>query len=224
MKANSTEIVFVVDRSGSMESVKADMIGSFAEFVRAQREVPGECKATLVQFDTVFEVVYAGLDLADVPALDLRPRGGTALLDAVGTAIQSTGNRLSRLPEHKRPSKVIVVVITDGYENSSHEFTHARVAEMVKHQQEKYSWDFVFLGAGLDSVSVASALNIQNAAAYVNNTVGIRAFTASVNNAVSASRTTGTPLVYSQAVYDSALDQASNTIAPVIITPTGENQ
>jgi uncharacterized protein YegL len=204
-KPNSTEIVFVLDRSGSMQDIAKDMEGGFNEFIKQQKTVPGECSVTLVQFDTEYEVVYAGTALDKVPALKLEPRGMTALLDAVGTAVQTTGLRLSLLPENQRPSKVIVVVLTDGQENSSKEYTSARVADMIKLQREKYQWDFVFLGADLNAIEVAAKLNINNAAVYHANAVGsVQAFN-SVSNAVGASRITGDALDYSQSTYDSTI-------------------
>lgn len=159
-KANSTEIVFVLDRSGSMETIAADMKGGFDSFIQEQKKVPGECRVSLVSFNTTLDVVYEGLMLAAVPKLELYPRGGTALFDAVGVAITSTGARLANMPEAERPAKVLFVIITDGEENSSREYTKNQVAELVAHQQKKYSWDFIFLGANLDAAKAASDLNI----------------------------------------------------------------
>ena len=171
---NLTEIILVVDRSGSMSTIAADMRGGFDSFIKDQRKLPGSCRVTLTRFDSEYEVVYENMALSDVPPLELVPRGTTALLDAVGRTIDTVGARLSKTPESKRPSKVLFVVVTDGHENASHEYTHARIREMIKHQREKYSWEFVFLGASEDAFDVAMSMGISgsNAAVYQHNTVG----------------------------------------------------
>src|SRR4051812_27922369 len=103
MKENSTEIVFILDRSGSMSGIAADMRGGFATFVEEQKKLPGECLVTLTQFDDHYDVVYQGRPIAEVPALDLQPRGSTALLDAVGRTVDDVGARLAKMAKHDRP-------------------------------------------------------------------------------------------------------------------------
>lgn len=201
-KPNSTEIIFILDRSGSMESIKSDMIGGFAEFIRQQRAIPGECAVTLTQFDVEYEVVYAGKPIVDVPPLVLAPRGGTALLDAIGRTVQSTGERLAGMREEDRPSKVIVVIITDGEENSSVEYKEGRVHDMIRHQREAYQWDFVFLGADESAITVAKSIGIANAAAYAASAIGVRAVVGSVSSSVGQARMKGVALDYSQEDYD----------------------
>lgn len=159
-KKDLTEIVVVLDRSGSMGSIQKDMEGGFDKFIQDQCAVPGPCNVTLTQFDTEYEVVYSGRPLTDVPKLVLAPRGSTALHDAMGKTINDTGARLAALPEDQRPERVLFVVISDGHENASREYTHDRVADMIKHQQEKYNWQFVYFGANQDAVLVAQSLNI----------------------------------------------------------------
>lgn len=164
MRQDYAEITFVLDRSGSMESTKADAEGGFNQFIEDQRKVPGECRVTLAQFDTEHEIVYADRLIAEVPKLTLLPRGGTALLDAIGRTIIAIGDRLSKMDETKRPGKVFFVIVTDGGENSSREFTPAKIAEMIKHQRETYNWQFIFLGANQDAITIARNLNISNQA------------------------------------------------------------
>src|SRR5688572_4072309 len=122
-----TEIVVVLDRSGSMSCVRTDMEGGFNEFIKKQKEVAGDCAVTLVQFDDKYEVVYEAKPLNDVPNLNLVPRGSTALLDSLGKTINSVGYRLKNTPESKRPGRVLFLVITDGHENSSSEFKKHRI-------------------------------------------------------------------------------------------------
>ena len=160
MKENKTDITVVLDRSGSMESIASDTKGGFDSFVNDQKKMPGEVELTLVQFDTEYEFVHKGKPIKEVPALDFHPRGGTALLDAMGRAIRETGERLEKMPEHDRPGKVVFVVITDGLENSSREFSKKQINEMVKHQTDRYNWQFVYLGANQDAIQEGQQLGI----------------------------------------------------------------
>jgi hypothetical protein len=157
---NYAQITAVLDRSGSMTTIRADMEGGFDAFVESQRIVPGKCDLTLVQFDTVYEVVYASKPIADVPPLKLVPRGATALLDALGRAITETGEQLAAKEEDERPGKVIFVIITDGLENSSQEFNRHDINAMVTRQIDQYGWTFVYLGANQDAIAVASSIGI----------------------------------------------------------------
>jgi len=150
-KPNFIEIVVVLDRSGSMQSVCSDTIGGFNAFVAEQKaNALGEVKLSLYQFDDKYDVVYEGKDIKDVPPLTDKtfvPRGMTALLDATGKTINNLGSRLASMPEIERPSLVVFVILTDGQENASKEFKLDQVKEMIKHQTNRYSWQFVFLGA-----------------------------------------------------------------------------
>ena len=141
MKQNLCDITIVLDRSGSMSSVQADTIGGFNTFIKEQRKLPGECNVSLVQFDDQYEPQYAGKPVGDAPFLDektFQPRGMTALLDAIGRTINETGKRLGAMDDDDRPSKVLFVILTDGGENSSKEFTRAKVFEMISHQKTAY--------------------------------------------------------------------------------------
>ena len=153
-KPNFTEIIIVLDRSGSMEMVRDDTIGGFNAFIEDQKKAVGEAKITLVQFDDQYLVVYGGQPIQDVPKLTLEtfvPRGMTALLDAVGKTINIVGDRLANTTEDQRPSLVLFVIITDGHENASKEFKLSQIKDKIKHQTEKYNWEFVFLGADQDA-------------------------------------------------------------------------
>jgi Mg-chelatase subunit ChlD len=165
MRPDLTDITLVVDRSGSMEVIRADAEGGVNAFVAEQAKQPGEALLTLVQFDTQYEFLHRGVRVQDIPAYHLVPRGMTALLDAVGRAINETGERLAKMDENDRPGLVIFVVMTDGQENSSHEFTKDQIKQMITHQQDKYGWHFTFLGANQDAFAEAGALGIQAAGA-----------------------------------------------------------
>jgi len=164
MKDNLTDISFVLDRSGSMESVKMDTIGGFNDFLRAQQAAPGEANLTLAQFDNEYEIIHNGVHIQDVPKLTEKtfvPRGMTALFDAIGRTINATGARLAAQPEDERPAQVVFVILTDGEENHSTEFTSDKIKSMIQHQTETYNWDFVFLGANQDAVCTGVAMGIQ---------------------------------------------------------------
>lgn len=171
MNNNLTEIVAILDRSGSMSTIIRDSIGGINRFMEDQRALPGEANITIVLFDDKYELVHDNVALRDVPDFTeatYRPRGMTALYDAVGRAVTDVGRRLSDTPDHERPGKVIVCILTDGEENYSREFNHAQVADLIKQQQEQYAWEFIFLGANIDAPRVAQAMNIPlaNAATF----------------------------------------------------------
>jgi hypothetical protein len=151
-------IAVLLDRSGSMESIKSDTEGGFNAFVAEQRNGSLDVRVTLAQFDTEYEVVYADRPLRDVPPLQLQPRGMTALYDAVGKLITDVGAELAVLPDDQRPGRVTVVVLTDGHENSSREWSHDAVGKAIRRQERDYAWDFVFLGANMDAVAIGQKM------------------------------------------------------------------
>lgn len=163
MRQDLTDITMVLDRSGSMESCRSDAEGGVNAFLRNQKQLPGEALLTLVQFDTEYEFVHRGAPIQSVPEYQLVPRGSTALLDAIGRAVNETGARLAAMPEPQRPGLVVFVIVTDGQENSSHEFSKQRIHEMISHQADAYQWQFVFLGANQDAFAEAGGLGIGNA-------------------------------------------------------------
>jgi Mg-chelatase subunit ChlD len=160
MRPDLVDITLVVDRSGSMESIQSDAEGGVNAFLAEQANQPGQTVLTLVQFDTEYEFVHRGVPLKRAPRYKLVPRGGTALLDAVGRAINGTGERLAKIPEKDRPGLVIFVVVTDGEENSSKEFSLAKVKEMIEHQQSVYKWQFTFLSADANAFAEAGGMGI----------------------------------------------------------------
>lgn len=189
--ANKTLIAVVLDRSGSMATVREATIAGLNTFLDGQRALPGEVILHLVQFDDQYEIPRNMVNLKDSPnltQLDFLPRGWTALLDAVGKTVVDVGNRLAATPEAERPGKVIFVVQTDGHENASREFSYSRIQDMIKHQREKYAWEFVFLGANQDAIAGGAAIGIQAASSLsYNATAGstlntFNALTRSVGN------------------------------------------
>lgn len=167
MKENYTEIIVVLDRSGSMQSIAKDMSGGYNSFIEEQKkDKVGEKRISLYQFDDKYEAVYSGCLVESVPPLNLVPRGYTALLDAIGKAITDTGLRFRAMKEEDRPSKVLMMIITDGGENASKEFGHTVINKMITEQREKYSWEFIFLGANQDSITVARDLGINTTNTY----------------------------------------------------------
>lgn len=177
MKEGYVDINVVLDRSGSMDSVLEPTISGYNEFLNSQKGQAGEAKFTLAQFDDVYEIVYAGVSVEDVPELDRKtfvPRNTTALNDAIGKTITETGNRLNAMRENERPEKVIFVIITDGGENASREYTSDKVQDMITHQRNKYNWEFIFIGANQDAIATAKGFGIGagNALNYTANAVG----------------------------------------------------
>ena len=162
MDSSLTEIVVILDRSGSMTSCRADMEGGLRTFVEDQKKQPNRATFTLVQFDNTYEIVHDGVDLASVDptSIVLVPRGSTALYDAIGRTVNTVGERLAATPEEKRPGLVIVMIVTDGMENASSEFSSPMIVEMVKRQQEEYGWQFVYLGADHDAIAASKGIGV----------------------------------------------------------------
>lgn len=179
MKKDHTDITIILDRSGSMSAVAGDTIGGFNRFLNDQKKGAGTATITLHQFDNQFETPIKAQDIQSAPELTTAtfvPRGNTALLDAIGRAIVDTGARMSAAGD-QCAEKVVVVIITDGQENASHEYNHAKVHEMIEHQRSKYQWEFVFLGANQDAIKAATNLGVAggNAMTYAHNAKGTTA-------------------------------------------------
>jgi hypothetical protein len=197
MKKDSAYVAVVLDRSGSMQSVKQATIDGFNEFLNQQKAIPGECRLLLAQFDDVYEIVL-DKPLTEVPALNdstFVPCNMTALFDAMGKTINDLGRKLEATPEANRPDRVLLVTITDGHENSSKEFTQKDIKRMVEEQTNKYQWDFVFIGANQDAVLTAAGFGIRADAAltYNANASSVRGMTASLSNYARATRTMSAP-------------------------------
>jgi Mg-chelatase subunit ChlD len=180
MKTNYTEIAFILDRSGSMESCQDAAIEGFNHFLHEQQQAEGLAKLTLVLFDSEYLVPVQSLPVYEVLPLTREtyvPRSMTALLDAIARTIDEMGTRFAALSEQDRPVQVIVSILTDGLENASQNFGWEDVAERIKHQTEVYKWTFLFLGANQDAIATAAKMNIAaaNSASYVADEAGSRA-------------------------------------------------
>ncbi len=161
---DKTAIMIVLDKSDSMNTARGATIEGFNTFLDEQKKDPRPATLSLVQFDTTYSIGYIDKPLPEVERLTLdtyRPSGMTALIDAVGRGVSELGERLRQLPEDQRPDKVIFVIITDGQENASKEYTFGQVQAMIKEQTEKYFWNFVFMGANIDAYKAGGHLGIQ---------------------------------------------------------------
>lgn len=179
MNKNLTELVFILDRSGSMGGLEADTIGGFNSLLDKQKREGGEAVVSTVLFDNEVQVLHDRVRLEDVAHMtdrDYFVRGCTALLDAVGGAIHHIGNVHKYARPEDVPAHTLVIITTDGMENASRRYTAPRVKEMVSRQQEKYGWEFLFLGANIDAVETAAHFGIdaQHAANYHGDPEGTR--------------------------------------------------
>ena len=163
MKKNLTEIVFILDRSGSMAGLEKDTIGGFNAMIEKQKGEPGEALISTVLFDNETEVIHDRVDIRKIELLTDREyyvRGCTALLDAVGGAIHHIGNVHKYAREEDRPEKTLFVITTDGMENASRKYSYEKVKSMIQRQKEKYGWEFIFLGANIDATKEAARFGI----------------------------------------------------------------
>jgi uncharacterized protein YegL len=149
---NYTDLNIILDRSGSMSTIASDMVGGIKTFLEKEKATGDDTKVSFFQFDDKYDIVFVDKNIKEDIDIPLIPRGGTALLDAIGKTIASVGEKLTNMTEENRPNRVLFFIITDGFENASKEFTAPTVAEKVKHQRDTYAWDFVFLGAGEEAV------------------------------------------------------------------------
>ena len=163
MAKNITELVFILDRSGSMGGLESDTIGGFNSMLAKQQEEPGECRMTTVLFDNKYEILHDRIDIMAIKPIsdkDYFVRGSTALLDAIGMSINKIVEVQKNTAEDYRADKVLFVITTDGMENASVEFSYDKIKSMVEHQKSKYGWEFIFLGANIDAVEVGNRFGV----------------------------------------------------------------
>ena len=193
MKKNLTELVFILDRSGSMAGLEDDTIGGFNAMLEKQKGEPGEAVISTVLFDNRCEVIHDRVALERVPALTRKEyyvRGCTALLDAVGGAIHHIGNVHKYARDEDRPERTLFVITTDGMENASRRYDYPRVKAMIERQKEKYGWEFLFLGANIDAAREAARFGIhaENAVNYHADQMGTAVIYQAVSDAVCSFR------------------------------------
>ena len=163
MKKNLTELVFILDKSGSMSGLEKDTIGGFNSMLEQQRKVNGECVITTVLFDNRYELLHDRIDIRAVQPITGKEYfvgGSTALLDAIGRTIHKIGTVQKNTAEAYRAEKVMFVIITDGEENASRVYSSVQIRQMIQHQKERYGWEFIFLGANIDAVETAGRFGI----------------------------------------------------------------
>lgn len=182
-----SHIAVVVDRSGSMSRLATDMRGALDEFFKAQAVLPGVCLVDYVQFDHDFELVFEDTHVSLAKA-QLQPRGSTALLDAIGKTVVNLGEKLAAKTEAERPGTVQVVVVTDGHENASREWTNGSIKELIQEQESKWNWDFVFLGANMDAVAVGESFGFRAGNSMTYDTGNTVAMASAVSNFTTRSR------------------------------------
>lgn len=164
--AKMTEMVFVMDKSGSMSGLEDDTIGGFNSLISKQKEAKGDAVVTTVLFDSQIHLLHDGDDIKNIELMtekDYLAGGCTALLDAVGTTISNVHMRQKKLK--KKPDHTLFVIITDGMENASHEFSYSRVHEMISNRRKTSGWEFIFLGANIDAVKTADSIGIDESRA-----------------------------------------------------------
>ena len=193
MKKNLTELVFILDRSGSMAGLEDDTIGGFNAMIEKQKREPGEALVSTVLFDNGCEVIHDRVDIRRIEPMTRQQyfvRGCTALLDAVGGAIHHIGNVHKYAREEDRPQKTLFVITTDGMENASRKYTYQRLKEMIRRQKSKYGWEFIFLGANIDAAKEAERFGIgrQCAVDYHADRQGTAVIYEAVNQAVCSVR------------------------------------
>ena len=199
MKKNLTEIVFILDRSGSMAGLEEDTIGGFNAMIEKQRKEPGEAIVSTVLFDNESVVIHDRVDIQRIEPMTRKEyyvRGCTALLDTVGGAIHHIGNVHKYAREEDRPEKTLFVITTDGMENASRKFTYDRLKAMIERQKEKFGWEFLFLGANIDAAREAARFGIDadRAANYHADSEGTNVIYETVSEAITQVRCCAAPL------------------------------
>ena len=193
MKNNITELVFILDRSGSMSGLESDTVGGFNAMINKQKKEDGAAYVTTVLFDTRFDRIHDRLRLEDVPALtekDYVPGGCTALLDAIGDTVRHIAQIHKYARAEDVPEKTVVVITTDGLENASRLYRLDEIKKLIEHEQEKYGWEFLFLGANIDAIETARGIGISadRATNFMADTRGIDLGFEAVTNAIHSAR------------------------------------
>lgn len=196
MKKNLTELVFILDKSGSMAGLERDTIGGFNSMLRKQKALDGECRITTVLFDNCYQLLHDRIDIRAVSPMtekEYQVGGSTALLDAIGRTVHKLVSVQRNTAEEYRAENVMFVIITDGEENASREYSPQKVKAMIQEEREKYGWEFVFLGANIDAVETAGRFGIapDRAVDYVPDSAGTELNFQAMSETVACFRATG---------------------------------
>lgn len=213
-----TEIVFILDKSGSMQSIRKDAIGGFNSFIEEQKKAEGEANVTLVLFDSEVKVVYESVDIKEVADLNENtyvPSGLTAMHDAIGLAVDRLSKRLSE--QEVQPDNVVFAIMTDGYENASKEYSHGVIKTKIENMQ-KNDWQFIFLGANIDAVGTAKSIGINGdyAGNFFASSAGVSQAMIHTNEMIVNYRSTGQMMTYNEAV-DKVDNKKTEKIAKQIV-------
>jgi uncharacterized protein YegL len=177
MKQGLSEIICIIDQSGSMGPVCKDSIGGFNQFIKEQAALPGEAKVTLTLFSTDSDVRCNGVGITAIEPLteaSYKPHGNTALYDAIGKTIDNVGERLDKTREDDRPEKVIVVILTDGEENASRRYTREEILKKINHQRDVYKWEFIFLAANQDAFAAGASIGVHDTVGFEHTSRGTK--------------------------------------------------
>jgi hypothetical protein len=209
MNPHLTEIAYILDRSGSMQSMQEPAVAAFNDFIKIQLDVPGDARLTLVQFDDAYEVPIAATPIREVPQLTAAtytPRGRTALLDAIGRTVIETDRRITALPEAEKPGKVILTIFTDGQENASREYTATHISDLIRLYRDTKGWEFLFLAANQDAIANAAAMNMDthSSANVMYSLAGVKSTGSAMSRKVRASRMKSSGTMDAQALEDDA--------------------
>jgi hypothetical protein len=209
MNPHLTEIAYILDRSGSMQSMQEPAVAAFNDFIKIQLDVPGDARLTLVQFDDAYEVPIAATPIREVPQLTAAtytPRGRTALLDAIGRTVKETDRRITALPDAEKPGKVILTIFTDGQENASREYTATHISDLIRLYRDTKGWEFLFLAANQDAIANAAAMNMDthSSANVMYSLAGVKSTGSAMSRKVRASRMKSSGTMDAQALEDEA--------------------
>ena len=207
MKKGLTELVMILDRSGSMSGLEKDTIGGFNSMIQRQKQEKGDALVTVVLFDDRDEVLYDRVDIGKVEPMTEQQyyvRGCTALLDAVGGAIHHIAHVHKYAREEDVPEKTLFIITTDGMENASQRYTYDKVKRMIEHEKEKYHWEFMFLGANIDAIEVAGRFGVapNRAVRYENDREGVNLNYEVLSDVISYARSAGSPEELSKGLND----------------------
>ena len=194
-----SELVFIMDRSGSMSGIAQDMEGAMKEVIQKQKDRDGDVLVTYIRFDNEYEEVFSEKSINDIDGFKLEPRSMTALLDAIGKTVNTVERRFNQKDEKDQPERILFVIVTDGGENASQEFTRPQIFEMIEKVKRDYDWGFTFIGANQDSIGAGNSLGISRGSSvnYAATSAGVRSMSKSVSCYVDDYLSTG------EASYDS---------------------